>query len=91
MLGAWPPSLSKLWQTNKVPYRKRRNSGKGLERQPETRIWNKNDDIGQIDSVGTMMNMLKDDPSTVLSSILKKKVGAVSDGYIIKQIIHCEF
>lgn len=35
------------------------HSGKGLERQPETRIWNKNDDIGQIDSVGTMMNMLK--------------------------------
>lgn len=34
------------------------HSGKGMERQPETRLWNKNDDIGQIDSVGTMLNML---------------------------------
>lgn len=34
-------------------------SGKGLERQPETRSWQQGDDIGNIDSVGTMMNMLK--------------------------------
>lgn len=33
-------------------------SGKGSERQPETRRWSKNDDIGQIDSVNTMLNML---------------------------------
>ncbi|MEQ9308361.1 MAG: hypothetical protein RLN90_02840 [Balneolaceae bacterium] len=33
-------------------------SGKGTERQPETRRWSKNDDIGQIDSVNTMLNML---------------------------------
>lgn len=35
------------------------HSGKGLERQPETRSWHPGDDISQIDSVGTMMNMLK--------------------------------
>jgi uncharacterized protein with von Willebrand factor type A (vWA) domain len=35
------------------------HSGKGLERQPETRSWQHGDDIGHIDSVGTMMNMLK--------------------------------
>jgi Ca-activated chloride channel homolog len=39
---------------HKTPY-----SGKGLERQPETRSWHPGDDISQIDSVGTMMNMLK--------------------------------
>lgn len=33
-------------------------SGRGLERQPETRKWSAGDDIGQIDSVGTMLNML---------------------------------
>lgn len=38
---------------HKTPY-----SGKGLERQPETRSWIPGDDIGQIDSVGTMLNML---------------------------------
>lgn len=38
---------------HKTPY-----SGKGLERQPETRKWTQGDDIGQIDSVGTMLNML---------------------------------
>lgn len=38
---------------------KTQHSGKGLERQPETRMWNKNDDIGQIDSVNTMLNMLR--------------------------------
>jgi len=35
------------------------HSGNGLERQPETRSWHPGDDISQIDSVGTMMNMLK--------------------------------
>jgi uncharacterized protein with von Willebrand factor type A (vWA) domain len=35
------------------------HSGKGLERQPETRRWSKNDDIGQIDSTATMLNMLR--------------------------------
>ncbi len=35
------------------------HSGKGLERQPETRSWHPGDDISQIDSVGTMMNMLR--------------------------------
>jgi len=34
------------------------HTGKGLERQPETRKWTQGDDIGQIDSVGTMLNML---------------------------------
>jgi len=34
-------------------------TGKGMERQPETRAWQHGDDIGHIDSVGTMMNMLK--------------------------------
>tara|TARA_R100000908_G_scaffold59878_2_gene36780 strand:+ start:17087 stop:18286 length:1200 start_codon:yes stop_codon:yes gene_type:complete len=34
------------------------HTGKGMERQPETRKWNPGDDIGQIDSVGTMLNML---------------------------------
>lgn len=34
-------------------------TGKGLERQPETRNWQQGDDIANIDSVGTMMNMLK--------------------------------
>ncbi|MEQ8577139.1 MAG: hypothetical protein RIC57_04030 [Balneola sp.] len=37
---------------------KTQHSGKGLERQPETRKWNPGSDIGQIDSVGTMLNML---------------------------------
>lgn len=37
---------------------KTQHTGKGLERQPETRRWSKNDDIGQIDSVSTMLNML---------------------------------
>src|SRR6056297_176402 len=40
--------------SHKTPY-----SGKGLERQPETRNWKPGDDISHIDSVGTMMNMLK--------------------------------
>lgn len=34
------------------------HTGKGLERQPESRKWNQGDDIGQIDSVSTMLNML---------------------------------
>ncbi|MDX1671522.1 MAG: VWA domain-containing protein [Balneolaceae bacterium] len=34
-------------------------TGKGLERQPETRPWKQGDDVSHIDSVGTMMNMLK--------------------------------
>lgn len=34
-------------------------TGKGIERQPETRRWNKNDDIGQIDTVKTMLNMFQ--------------------------------
>jgi len=34
-------------------------TGKGLERQPETRNWTPGDDIGNIDHVGSMMNMLK--------------------------------
>jgi len=35
------------------------HTGKGRERQPETRPWHQGDDISNIDSVGTMMNMLK--------------------------------
>ena len=35
------------------------HTGKGLERQTETRRWQPGDDISQIDSAGTMMNMLK--------------------------------
>ncbi|MDX1618336.1 MAG: VWA domain-containing protein [Balneolaceae bacterium] len=35
------------------------HTGKGRERQPETRPWQQGDDISNIDSVGTMMNMLK--------------------------------
>lgn len=38
---------------------KTNHTGKGLERQPESRSWRQGDDIGNIDSVGTMMNMLK--------------------------------
>jgi uncharacterized protein with von Willebrand factor type A (vWA) domain len=34
-------------------------TGKGRERQPETRQWHQGDDIANIDSAGTMMNMLK--------------------------------
>lgn len=34
-------------------------TGKGLERQPETRPWKAGDDTAHIDSTGTMMNMLK--------------------------------
>ena len=34
-------------------------TGKGLERQPETRPWRPGEDISHIDSVGTMMNMLR--------------------------------
>lgn len=39
---------------HKTPY-----TGKGLERQPETRSWKPGDDTAHIDSSGTMMNMLK--------------------------------
>lgn len=35
------------------------HTGTGRERQPETRPWHQGDDIANIDSVGTMMNMLK--------------------------------
>jgi len=35
------------------------HTGRGLERQPETRPWHQGDDIANIDSVGTMMNMLR--------------------------------
>ena len=35
------------------------HTGRGLERQPETRNWAPGDDIGHIDSVGTLMNMLQ--------------------------------
>ncbi len=35
------------------------HTGQGLERQPETRRWQQGDDLANIDSVGTMMNMLK--------------------------------
>jgi uncharacterized protein with von Willebrand factor type A (vWA) domain len=35
------------------------HTGRGLERQPESRHWRTGDDISQIDSTGTMMNMLK--------------------------------
>ncbi len=35
------------------------HTGKGLEKQPETRNWFPGDDMNQIDSVGTMLNMLK--------------------------------
>lgn len=34
-------------------------AGTGLERQPESRNWRPGDDISQIDSTSTMMNMLK--------------------------------
>ena len=34
------------------------HSGKGLERQPETKKWQPGDDLTQIDSVQTMMNLL---------------------------------
>ncbi len=37
---------------------KTQHTGKGLERQPEAKKWNPGSDIGQIDSVGTMLNML---------------------------------
>ncbi len=34
-------------------------TGEGLERQAETRPWKAGEDVGHIDSVGTMMNMLR--------------------------------
>jgi Ca-activated chloride channel family protein len=34
-------------------------NGKGMERLPETRNWQYGDDIGNLDSTGTMLNMLK--------------------------------
>lgn len=34
-------------------------TGKGMERQPETRQWQPGEEIGNIDSVGTMLNMLR--------------------------------
>jgi len=37
---------------------KTQHSGKGLERQPEAKKWRPGSDIGQIDTVGTMLNML---------------------------------
>lgn len=40
-------------------YHKTNYTGKGLERQPETRPWKPGDDTAHIDSSGTMMNMLK--------------------------------
>ncbi|MTI86711.1 MAG: hypothetical protein FH748_01945 [Balneolaceae bacterium] len=40
--------------SHETPY-----TGKGLERKPETRKWHQGDEIGQIDSVHTMLNMLK--------------------------------
>lgn len=45
-------------QKGGLGHHKTPHTGRGLERQPETRRWNKNDDIGQIDSVKTMLNML---------------------------------
>ncbi|WP_240894714.1 hypothetical protein [Fodinibius halophilus] len=35
------------------------HTGRGLEQQPQTRQWQQGDDIANIDSSGTMMNMLK--------------------------------
>lgn len=35
------------------------HTGNGLERQPETRAWKTGDDLSNIDSTGTIMNMLK--------------------------------
>ncbi|WP_069130236.1 vWA domain-containing protein [Rhodohalobacter halophilus] len=35
------------------------HTGKGLERQPETRSWKHGDDTAHIDSTGTLMNALK--------------------------------
>ena len=35
------------------------HTGRGLERQPESRHWRPGDDISHIDSTATMMNMLK--------------------------------
>ncbi|MCH8547269.1 MAG: hypothetical protein LAT80_00235 [Balneolaceae bacterium] len=40
--------------SHKTPY-----TGRGLERQPETRPWKPGDDAAHIDSTGTMLNMLK--------------------------------
>lgn len=34
-------------------------TGKGLEKQPESKKWSPGDDIHQIDSVGTMLNMFR--------------------------------
>lgn len=54
-------SLEEIFRNLKkgsVGNHKTQHTGKGLERQPETRKWNPGSDIGQIDSVGTMLNML---------------------------------
>jgi len=34
-------------------------TGKGVERQPETRLWNFGDDLNQMDQTGTLLNALK--------------------------------
>lgn len=52
-------------------------TGKGRERQPETRPWTHGDDISNIDSVGTMMNMLKH--STIDQFNLQEKDLSVYD------------
>lgn len=55
-------SLEEIFKNLKkggLGHHKTNHTGKGLERQPETRPWQMGDDIGNIDSVGTMMNMLK--------------------------------
>lgn len=52
-------------------------TGKGRERQPETRPWKHGDDISNIDSVGTMMNMLKH--STIDQFNLQEKDLSVYD------------
>lgn len=46
---------------------KTQHTGRGLERQPETRRWNKNDDIGQIDTVKTMLNMFQHSTLDILN------------------------
>ena len=54
-------SLEEIFQgleKGSIGRHKTSQTGQGLERQPETRLWSPGDDIGQIDSVGTMLNML---------------------------------
>lgn len=51
--------IFKNLEKGSIGHHQTNHTGRGLEQQPETRNWKQGDDIANIDSVGTMMNMLK--------------------------------